>query len=64
MRTHRWQFLWYADTDEKVLYDITVDRFAEHNLVDDYPELVAEFQAIIEDWKEEVGMPEAIAIYE
>ena len=64
VRTHRWQFLWYADTDEKVLYDITVDRFAENNLADEYPELVAEFRAVIADWKVEFGMPEAIPIYE
>lgn len=63
VRTHRWQFIWYADTDEKVLYDITVDRLAENNFADDYPELVAEFQRVIEDWKEEVGMFEAIAIH-
>ena len=64
VRTHRWQFIWYADTDEKVLYDVTVDRMAEYNLADDYPELVAEFQELIKDWKVEVGMPEAIPIYE
>ena len=64
VRTHRWQFIWYADTDEKVLYDVTVDRLAENNLAEGYPDLVAEFQALIEDWKVEVGMPEAIAIYE
>ncbi len=64
VRTRRWQFLWYADTDEKVLYDITVDRLAERNLAADYPELVAEFQTVIEDWKTDMGMSEAITIYE
>ena len=64
VRTHRWQFLWYADTAEMVLYDVTVDRRAERNLVDDYPDLVAEFQALIEDWKQDMGMTEPVEIYE
>ena len=64
MRTHRWQFLWYADTDEMVLYDVTVDRRAEHNLVAEYPDLVAEFQGLIEGWKQDMGVSGPIAIYE
>ena len=64
VRTHRWHYLWYADTDERVLYDVTVDRRAERNLVDEYPELVAGFQELIEDWKQGMGVTGPVAIYE
>ncbi len=64
VRTHRWQYYWYADTDEMVLYDVTVDRRAERNVVEEYPGLVAEFQGLIEAWKQDMGMTAPIAIYE
>ena len=64
VRTHRWHFLWYADTGEMVLYDITVDRRAERNLVDDYPDLVAGFLEDIEAWKQDMGMTSPLAIDE
>ena len=31
VRTHRWHYLWYADTGEQILSDVTVDRLAEHD---------------------------------
>ena len=64
VRTHRWHYLWYADTGEQVLYDVTVDRLAEHNLVDQYPELVADFRERIDDWKREMGMATPVIIHE
>ena len=64
VRTHRWHFLWYADTDEMVLYDVTVDRRAEHNLVEAYPDLVAGFLEQIQDWKQDMGITGPFAIYE
>ena len=64
VRTHRWHFLWYADTGEMVLYDVTVDRRAERNLVDEYPALVAGFLEDIEAWKQDMGMTSTVAIDE
>ena len=64
VRTHRWHFLWYADTGEMVLYDVTVDRRAERNLVDEYPALVAGFLEDIEAWKQDMGMTGPVAIDE
>ena len=49
---------------EEILYDVTVDRLAEHNLVDRYPERVADFRGRIEDWKREVGMASPLIIHE
>ena len=64
VRTHRWHYLWYADTGEEILYDVTVDRRAEHNHVDRYPELVADFRERIEDWKRDMGMASPVIIHE
>ena len=64
VRTHRWHFLWYADTGEMILYDVTVDRKAERNLVDDYPDLVSGFLEEIEAWKQDIGMTSPVTIYE
>ena len=64
VRTHRWHFLWYADTGEMILYDVTVDRKAERNLVDDYPDLVSGFLEEIEAWKQDIGMTNPVTIYE
>ena len=64
VRTQRWHFLWYADSEERILYDVTVDPGAEHNLVGEYPDLVAGFLDRIEDWKQSVGLTGPLAIYE
>ena len=47
-----------------VLYDVTVDRWAEHDLADEYPNLVAGFLEQIEGWKQEMGITGPFAIYE
>ncbi len=56
VRTHRWHFLWYADSDEMALYDITVDPGANHDLAGQYPDLVAGFLDRIEAWKQDMGL--------
>ena len=64
VRTLRWHFHWYADTDEKLLYDVTVDPRGDRDLSAERPDLVARFMQSIADWKESVGMTERINIYE
>ncbi len=64
VRTHRWHFWWYAGTDDMRLYDVTVDPRGRHDLSAARPDLVEGFKRRIEAWKAEMGMPEAIPIYE
>ena len=64
VRTHRWHFLWYADTGEMLLYDVTVDPRGNRDLSAERPELIADFQWRIDDWKASVGMTERIDIHE
>ncbi len=64
VRTHRWHFLWYADSDEMRLYDVTVDPRGERDLSAARPDLVGNFKQKIGMWKEDMGMPEAITIHE
>ena len=56
VRTHRWHFLWYADTDEMVLYDVTVDPRGDADLSGERPDLVERFQGMIADWQRAVGL--------
>lgn len=63
VRTHRWHFLWYADSGEMVLYDVTVDTRAERDLSEARPDLVARFKAMVQDWKQEMGMTGRVAIH-
>ncbi|MGA1341511.1 MAG: sulfatase [Hyphomonas sp.] len=62
VRTSRWHFLWYKDTNEMALYDITVDPKAERDLAAAYPDLVRSFQDKIIDWKKDIGMTEPTRI--
>ena len=64
LRTHRWHFLWYADAGDMRLYDVTVDPRGHRDLSASRPDLVREFKQRIEAWKLDMGMPEAIPIYE
>ena len=64
VRTHRWHFFWYADSEEIRLYDIRVDPRGETDLSGDQPELVERFKQSVADWKESIGMTEQIDIYE
>lgn len=64
LRNQRWHFLWYAHSGEQQLYDMTLDPRGETDQSADYPQLVAEFKARIEEWKLDIGMPVAIDIHE
>ncbi len=64
VRTHRWHFFWYADTDEMRLYDVTVDPRGTRDLSAARPDLVSRFKGQVLAWKQDIGMPEAIDIYE
>jgi len=64
VRTHRWHFLWYADSGEMRLYDLTVDPRGQQDLSAARPDLVGKFKRKIQAWKQEMGMVEAIPIYE
>ena len=64
VRTHRWHFFWYADSDEMRLYDVTVDPRGTRDVSPSRPGLVSHFKGRIEAWKQDIGMPEAIDIYE
>ena len=64
VRTPRWHFFWYADSDEMRLYDVTVDPRGTRDLSASRPDLVSGFKDRILAWKQDMGMPEAIDIYE
>ncbi len=63
VRTHRWHFIFYADTNETILYDVTEDPRGDVDVTAEHPELVTRFKAMIEDWKREMGMTERVAIH-
>lgn len=62
VRTQRWHFMWYKDTDTMALYDMTVDSKAEHNLIDKFPHLVEGFKQQITAWKAKIGMEKPIPV--
>ncbi len=64
VRTRRWHFFWYAESDEMLLYDVTVDPRGQNDLSEERPELVEQFKQEVADWKESVGMTERIDIHE
>ncbi len=63
VRTDRWHFLWYRDTDEFELYDVRRDQWADHDLAAEFPHLVSRFKQRIESWREEMGMSERAALH-
>ena len=63
VRTHRWHFLWYADSGETVLYDVTVDPRGERDASGTRSDLVARFKAMVADWKQGMGMTGRVAIH-
>ena len=64
VRTLRWHFFRYAETDEMLLYDVTSDPRGENDLSAERPDLVAKFNQLITDWKSQVGMTQRIDIHE
>ncbi len=51
VRTPEWFFKWNKTTEEVGLYDMYKDPSNNENLMDDNPELVADFQQRITDWR-------------
>ena len=62
VRTRRWHFMWYRDTGEMALYDITVDPKSENNVIDANRHLIDGFTRRIEAWKKKIGLTEPIAV--
>ena len=62
VRTRRWHFMWYKDTGEMALYDVTVDPKSEVNVIDANRHLIEEFTQRIEAWKKKIGLTEPIAV--
>ena len=56
VRTDRWHFLWYRDTDEFALFDVRRDPRSNHDLAADFPNLVGQFKGQIEAWREDMGI--------
>ena len=62
VRTRRWHFMWYKDTDEMALYDMTADPKSENNVLDANEHLIEGFIQRIEAWKKKIGLTEPIAV--
>lgn len=62
VRTHRWHFLWYKNSGEMALFDISIDPKSEHNVIDKFPHLIDQFKEKIEAWKKTIGMDKPIKI--
>ena len=62
VRTRRWHFMWYKDTGEMALYDMTVDPKSEHNVLEANEHLIKGFVQRIEAWKKRIGLTEPIAV--
>lgn len=62
VRTHRWHFFWYRDTNEMMLYDVTIDPRGMRNLADQYPYLVQSFMDKISAWKAGMGMTKGVRV--
>ncbi|MEL7449020.1 MAG: sulfatase-like hydrolase/transferase [Pseudomonadota bacterium] len=62
VRTNRWHFMWYKDTGDMELYDMTVDPKSENNVIDDNKHLVEGFKERIEAWKKKIGLDKPIAV--
>ena len=56
VRTDRWHFLWYRDSDEYALFDVRRDPESNHDLAADFPHLVTRFKARIDRWRDEMGI--------
>ena len=63
VRTRRWHFLWYRDTGEYELYDIQRDPGARHDLAAEFPHLVERFKRRIDEWRDEMGIQQRIALH-
>jgi hypothetical protein len=48
--------MWYPERQTMELYDVTVDPRSETNLIDQFPQLVPGFMALIEDWRREMNV--------
>lgn len=56
VRTQRWHFMWFPERQHMELYDVTVDPRSTNNVVDDFPDLVPGFMALIADWRREMDL--------
>ena len=54
--------MWYKDTGEMALYDMTVDPRSENNVLDANTHLIEGFIQRIEAWKKKIGLTEPIAV--
>jgi uncharacterized sulfatase len=60
VRTPRWHFMWHPERQEMALYDVTVDPRANNNLVEQFPQLVPGFMALIAEWRREMDLESPI----
>ncbi len=51
LRNKDWFFQWNATDDQKALFDMNEDPFNDKDLSSEFPDLVAQLQNQIEDWK-------------
>lgn len=63
VRTDRWHFLWYRDTNELALFDVRRDPRSNHDLTADFPNLVDQFKQKIELWRDEMGIEEGMLLH-
>lgn len=62
LTTARWHFIWDKSDGVDKLFDRTVDPKANHDLSDQFPELVQRFKEDVLSWKEELGMEDRLVI--
>ena len=63
LRTAHWHFLWYRDTGEYELYDVRRDPGADKDLAARFPGLVERFKGRIEQWRDEMGIRQRLALH-
>ena len=63
VRTDRWHFLWYRDSDEFALFDVRRDPESTRDLASDFPHLVGRFKQRIDRWRIDMGMDGRIVLH-
>ena len=62
VRTQRWHFIWYPESQSMELYDVTVDARSTNNVVEDFQYLVPGFMNLIADWRREMDLENSVRL--
>lgn len=64
IRTPRWHFLWYRDTGETALFDLSADPRSARDVAAEHVELVARLRRKIEAWAAAMGVEPGLRVHE